>query len=187
MGAIIAGLVKFSGGTEEEIARALIGGKLHDIGKIGIRDDVLLKSGKLTLEQYEHIKEHPAMGAKILKSVPSILDIIPIVESHHERMDGKGYPQGLKGDQIPLLARMAAVADTYDALTSSRSYRKRMPVEMALQIIDEVKGSQLCPDCVSLFFEWHGIEGHSFQGGLDGEDLNLPAAQPKEGGETVGT
>jgi response regulator RpfG family c-di-GMP phosphodiesterase len=163
VGAIISGLVTLSGGTEEEIARSLIGGKLHDIGKIGIRDDVLLKPAKLTLAEFEHIKQHPVMGANILKSIPRIADIIPIVECHHERMDGKGYPQGLKGSQIPLWARMAAVADTYDALTSSRSYRRGMAVEKALQIIEAVSGSQLCPDCVSLFFQWHGLYGQSFQ------------------------
>ncbi len=83
VGAIISGLVTLSGGTEEEIARSLIGGKLHDIGKIGIRDDVLLKPAKLTLAEFEHIKQHPAMGANILKSIPRIADILPIVECHH--------------------------------------------------------------------------------------------------------
>ncbi|MCP4115625.1 MAG: response regulator [Desulfobacteraceae bacterium] len=163
VGAIISGLVRLSGGTREEMARAGIGGKLHDIGKIGIRDHVLLKPGSLTNEEFEYIKQHPGMGANILKSIPRISDLIPIVESHHERMDGKGYPRGLKGSQIPLWARMAAVADTYDALTSSRPYRKGMAREKALQIIEEAKGSQLCPDCVALFFQWYGEEGQSFQ------------------------
>ena len=169
VGDIISGLVRLSGGTEEEMARARIGGRLHDIGKIGIRDHVLLKPGRLTEKEFEHIRQHPAMGANILKSIPRISDLIPIVESHHERMDGKGYPQGLKGSQIPLWARMAAVADTYDALTSSRPYRKGMPREKALHIIQEAKGSQLCPDCVDLFFQWYGEEGQSFPPGYEGK------------------
>ena len=137
-----------------EIENVIIGGRLHDIGKIGIRDSVLLKPGALTDIEWGHIKQHPTIGAYILKSIPSLADIIPIVKSHHERMDGKGYPEGLKGSKIPLWARMTAVADTYDALTSDRPYRKGMAHNKALEIIKDVKGTQLCPDSVDLFFRW---------------------------------
>ncbi len=151
---ILAGLVKYSGGTTVDIERAQIAGRLHDIGKIGIRDDVLLKPGRLNYEEFEHIQQHPAIGASIIQNIPSISDIIPVIHSHHERIDGNGYPQGLMGHSIPLWARMTAVADTYDALTSNRPYRKSMPHDKALAVIDKASGSQLCPDTVRLFFEW---------------------------------
>ncbi len=129
-------------------------GRLHDIGKIGIRDNVLLKPGRLNYEEFEHIQQHPSIGASIIQAIPSISDIIPVIYSHHERMDGNGYPQGLMGHSIPLWARMTAVADTYDALTTNRPYRKSMPHDTALAVLDKVSGSQLCPDTVRLFFEW---------------------------------
>jgi HD-GYP domain-containing protein (c-di-GMP phosphodiesterase class II) len=108
----------------------------------------------LTEEEFAHIKKHPIIGANIIKSIPSFSDVIPIVLSHHERLDGKGYPHGLKGDKIHLWARMAAVADTYHSLTSDRPYRKGMAQGKALQIIEDVSGTQLCPDCLGLFFKW---------------------------------
>ncbi len=151
---ILAGLVKYSGGTTADVERAQIAGRLHDIGKIGIRDNVLLKPGRLSYDEFEHIQQHPSIGASIIETIPSISDIIPVVYSHHERMDGNGYPQGLMGNSIPLWARMTAVADTYDALTSSRPYRKSMPHDKALAVIDKASGDQLCPDTVRLFFEW---------------------------------
>ena len=157
---ILAGMVKTSGGSLLEQERATIAGRLHDIGKIGIRDDVLLKTGSLSEEEFNHIKEHPHIGASILQTIPSISDIIPVVYSHHERMDGKGYPEGLKGYSIPLWARMTAVADTYDALTSDRPYRKGMTHEQALSIIQDASGTQLCPSCVRLFVDWCAKDHH---------------------------
>ncbi len=151
---IISGMAKLAGENEENTEIIRTGGKLHDIGKIGVRDSVLLKPDKLTTEEFDHIKQHPVIGAEILKSIPSFLKIIPIVFSHHERMDGKGYPNGLKGSKIHKWARMTAVADTYDALSSDRPYRKGMSKEKALQIIHDVKGTQLCPDSVELFMKW---------------------------------
>lgn len=151
---ILAGLVEHSGGSILDIQRAEMAGRLHDIGKIGIRDDVLLKPGRLSCDEFEHIQQHPSIGAAIIKNIPSISDILPVVYSHHERFDGNGYPQGLSGQLIPLWARMTAVADTYDALTSVRPYRKGMPHEKALEVIAKASGSQFCPDTVHLFLEW---------------------------------
>lgn len=151
---IASGMAALMGEDKENIERITIGGKLHDIGKIGVRDSVLLKSGSLTDEEFSHIKQHPLIGAKILEPIPSLSDIVSIVLFHHERMDGKGYPQGLKGEDIPLSARMTSVADTYNALISDRPYRKGMPQEKALQIIEEAKGTQLCPYSVDLFIKW---------------------------------
>lgn len=160
VGAIVSGMLSINGGSPKEIETVTIGGRLHDIGKIGVRDEILLKPGRLTEEEFAHIKKHPVIGANIIKSIPSFSDVIPIVLSHHERLDGKGYPQGLKGDNIHLWARMAAVADTYHSLTSDRPYRKGMVQGKALQIIEDVSGTQLCPDCVGLFFKWIAQKKH---------------------------
>lgn len=151
---ILAGLVRHMGGSRSEVERAQIAGRLHDIGKIGIRDNVLLKPGRLSEEEFDHIKQHPSIGAAIIQTIPSIADILPVISSHHERVDGNGYPEGLEGSDIPLWARLTAVADTYDALTSDRPYRKGMEHDQALTVIQSVAGSQLCPDCVRLFLEW---------------------------------
>ncbi|MBN2233196.1 MAG: response regulator [Deltaproteobacteria bacterium] len=128
-----------------------LGGMLHDIGKIGVTDHILLKPGKLTDSEYDAIKRHPSIGGEILRPVPSLAPILPIVIHHHERFDGRGYPDGLKGERIPLWARLTAIADTYHALTSDRPYRRGMAHDRAMEIVMEVRGTQLCPDCVDLF------------------------------------
>ena len=154
---ILSGMAALTGADKEVIKKLSIGGKLHDVGKIGIRDNVLLKPGHLTEEEFAQIKKHPLIGANILKSIPSLSDIIPIVQYHHERIDGKGYPKGLKGGNIPEWARMTAVADTYNALTSDRPYREGVQRDKAFQIIEDARGTQLCPDCVELFLWWISI------------------------------
>jgi len=154
VGQIVSGMLRIAGAGPKEIETVTIGGRLHDIGKIGVRDDILLKPGRLTPEEFAHIKKHPVIGANIIKSIPSFSDVIPIVYSHPERVDGKGYPQGLKGDNIHIWARMTAVADTYHSLTSDRPYRKGMVQGKALQIIEDVSGTQFCPNCVDLFLNW---------------------------------
>jgi len=154
---IITGMIKMTGANPQEVEKANIGGQLHDIGKIGIRDSVLLKPGKLSIEEYDQIKEHPIIGRNILKSIPSLKESLIIVYHHHERFDGNGYPQQLKGERIPLWARITAVADTYHALTSDRPYRKGLDKDKAFEIIKDVKGTQLCPDCVDLFFKWKNV------------------------------
>jgi putative two-component system response regulator len=151
---IITGMMTLAGADQEEIEMASLGGRFHDIGKIGIRDVVLFKSGPLTEEEYAHIRMHPKLGAEILKHIPSLAGILPMVLHHHERMDGGGYPDGLKRDAIPAWARMAAVADTYNALTSNRSYRKALPLEKAFQLLVDARGNQLCPEYVDLFLQW---------------------------------
>ncbi len=163
---IVSGMAALMGASRDEIDRITIGGKLHDIGKIGVRDSVLLKPGALTDEEFSEIQQHPLIGATILESIPSLSDIVSIVSCHHERMDGKGYPHGLKGDSIPQSARMTAVADTYNALTSDRPYRKGMSQEKALQIIEDIKGPQLCPESVAIFLKWISSDdaiGHESQ------------------------
>ena len=151
---IVSGMVQLTGANDQDIESAVIGGKLHDIGKIGIRDSVLLKPAKLSNEEYNQIKQHPVIGYSILKSIPSLSDVIEIVYHHHERFDGNGYPDRLKGSQIPLWARITAVADTYYALTSDRPYRQGMSQDKACEILNDIKETQLCPDCLKLFFQW---------------------------------
>lgn len=129
---------------------------LHDIGKIGIRDNVLLKEGRLTDEEFEQIKLHPVIGANILEQInlpDDLKPLLPGVRYHHERYDGKGYPEGLRGEGIPLFGRIMAIADAYDAMTSDRPYRKGMPLKKALTIIEGGKGTQWDPHLASLFIE----------------------------------
>lgn len=153
---LVAGMAEKMGFNSDEIERIRITGKLHDLGKIGIRDDILLKPGPLTEQEYAIIKRHPTIGAEILTPIPSLAELIPGIANHHERLDGKGYPQGIKGSQIPLIARMIGVADTFDALTSNRPYRKSFSLDKAFQILEDVKGTQLCPDCVQVLLDWFG-------------------------------
>ena len=137
----------------EELDILNFAGHLHDIGKIGIRDDILLKPGRLTDEEFDKIKEHPTIGANILEQMGFWEKERQIIRCHHERYDGTGYPDGLKKEQIPFLARILSVADVYDAMASDRAYRKRMEEEVILKIIDEGVGSQFDPDVVAAFRE----------------------------------
>ena len=141
-------------GLDEKTLHILkIGGLFHDIGKIGIPDSILLKPAKLTDEEYSQIKNHPSIGAHILGSAAIFQDIIPIVKHHHERYDGNGYPSKLKGEEIPYLARIAAVADTFDAMTSRRSYRGPIDVEHVKEEIKRCEGTQFDPQIAEVFIE----------------------------------
>ncbi len=134
-------------------------GLVHDIGKIGIPDAVLNKPGRLTDDEYELIKMHPVIGANILAPIEFLDEIRKIVLHHHERWDGRGYPAGLAGENIPLGARVVAVADAFDAMTSNRPYRKALPVEVALAEIERGKGTQFDPDMAEVFLKkWSEIE-----------------------------
>ncbi len=127
-------------------------GLLHDVGKIGIDDSVLRKPGRLTDEEYERIKMHPELGCNILSGLKQLEDVLPVVLHHHEQWDGKGYPHGLAGEAIPQLARITAVADAYDAMSSDRPYRKGMPAERVNAIFREGSGTQWDPEVVAAFF-----------------------------------
>lgn len=129
---------------------------LHDIGKIGVRDAVLLKEGHLTDEEFDQIKLHPVLGENILKQIEpadAMADLLPGVRSHHERYDGKGYPDGLAGTEIPLFGRAIAIADAFDAMTSDRPYRKGMTYERALSILESGIGTQWDPKLTPLFID----------------------------------
>ena len=138
--------------SESDIHTLKIGGLFHDIGKIGVPDAVLSKPGKLTDEEFEEIKKHPTIGAQILSNATIFDDIIPIVKYHHERYDGRGYPEGLVGEDIPYLARIAAVADTYDAMRSKRPYRDALPIDIVKEEFRKNIGTQFDPDIAALFF-----------------------------------
>jgi len=126
-----------------------ISAQLHDVGKIGIEDHILKKPGALTEEEFEVMKTHTTKGANILRPVTQLAEMLPGIELHHEALDGRGYPYGLTGDQIPLLPRVIAVADTFDALTTNRPYQQAHTPEQALQIIKNLAGKRLDPDAVA--------------------------------------
>ena len=130
-----------------------IGGLFHDIGKIGVPDSILLKESKLTDDEYSEIKNHPSIGAHILSNATIFKDIIPIVKHHHERYDGKGYPSMLKENEIPYLARIAAIADSFDAMTSKRSYRDSLPLETVIDEFRKNKGTQFDPELTDIFLD----------------------------------
>lgn len=126
---------------------------LHDVGKIGIREEVLMKPGKLTPEEYEHMKEHAQIGGELVKRRKFLQKIVPAVLYNQERYDGKGYPKGLKGEEIPMSARIIAVADAFDAMTNDRPYRKAMEVDAAIQEIVANSGAQFDPKVVGAFLK----------------------------------
>jgi response regulator RpfG family c-di-GMP phosphodiesterase len=143
------------GCSQEELDELNVSGNLHDIGKIGIPDSILLKPGRLTDEEYEVIKRHPVIGSNIIGHFNMWTLEEKIIRHHHERWDGKGYPDKLKEKQIPFLSRILSVSDVYDALTSDRSYRKKMQEDVALNIITENAGSQFDPKIVDVFLKLH--------------------------------
>lgn len=145
-------LAKQLGCDTETVGVLYMAGLLHDIGKIGINDGVLSKPGRLTEAEYEHIKLHPQLGQKILADLKQLAEVLPVVFHHHEQWDGKGYPHGLAGEQIPLSARIVAVADAFDALTSNRPYRDGMPFEKAENVLRSGAGTQWDARVVDAFF-----------------------------------
>jgi putative nucleotidyltransferase with HDIG domain len=147
------------GWSEERIALLRVGGPLHDIGKLGISDEVLGKAGGLENHELDQIREHPRIGAKILLRVASFRDALPYVLYHHERWDGTGYPTGKAGEEIPLEARVLAVADAFDAMTSDRPYRRALTREEALGEVERCAGTQFDPEIARVFLElFRGLE-----------------------------
>ncbi len=135
----------------EEVNLIELAANFHDIGKIGISDSVLLKPGKLTDEEYTAIKLHPVIGENILSTSETFKDCLPIIRHHHERIDGNGYPDKLAGENIPYFARLLAVCDTFDAITSKRVYRERADIKSALKELIRVKNTQLDGNLVDAF------------------------------------
>jgi response regulator RpfG family c-di-GMP phosphodiesterase len=132
----------------EDLRRASV---LHDLGKIGVRETVLNKPGKLDPEEFREVVRHPELSVSILEPIPFFRPLLPAILHHHERYNGQGYPGGLAGDEIPLLSRIMSIADTFDAMTSTRAYRKALPVEEATAELRRCAGTQFDPDIVPIF------------------------------------
>jgi hypothetical protein len=136
-----------------DLATLFKGGFLHDVGKIGIHDSVLFKEGALTEAEYAHMKQHPEIGSQLLRAMPASDPLIPMIRHHHERWDGRGYPDGLFRDEPPVMARIVSIADAFDAMTTTRCYRPAMPVSQGLSILTEHRGTQWDPDLIGMFVE----------------------------------
>ncbi len=137
--------------SAEEVFRVRIAAILHDVGKLGIRDDILKKPSGLTAEEYAIMRNHPAIGAQIMEPIRMLRDIIPGIRNHHETWDGNGYPDGLAGEQIPLVARIIGIADTFDAMTTNRPYQRAAPLEHVLQKLRAMAGTRFDPKVVDAF------------------------------------
>jgi len=139
------------GFTEDRLESLEYGALLHDIGKIGIKDEVLQKPAILNSEEYQHIQEHPLIGVKIVEGLDFFKDMIPTIRHHHEHFDGSGYPDGLVGEAIPLEARIIAVPDAFDAMSSARPHRRMMPLQDVLMELEKCKGTQFDPKILEIF------------------------------------
>jgi putative nucleotidyltransferase with HDIG domain len=164
VGVYASKIAREMGFQKDLIERVYIAGLLHDVGKIGVRDSVITKPDRLTPEEYDEIKQHPAIGAKILEPVDFLADVTPCVRHHHEWFDGsdRGYPDRLRGDAIPLPSRIILVADTVEAMTSDRPYRKALSLDVVYAELTKYSGSQFDPICVDAFLRLLSREGESF-------------------------
>ncbi|MCK5429679.1 MAG: HD domain-containing protein, partial [Anaerolineales bacterium] len=147
---------------QEQIEKVRRGSLLHDIGKLGVPDSILLKPGRLTAEEYEVIKKHPLLGAQILESSRNLRNLIPLVRNHHERFDGKGYPDGLVGHAIPIEARILAMADSVEAMASDRPYRRGLTLDEILEEVKQSSGKQFDPRMVKIFLKLAKTKGDRF-------------------------
>lgn len=169
---MIADKLNFS---KEEKDKVYLAGLLHDIGKIGTPLEILHKSGPLTSEEFDIIKEHPTKSANIIKSIKKLTDVVPAVIAHHEHFNGMGYPKGLKGKNIPLIGRILSIADAFDAITSNRPYRKKMNLKEALYQVKIGSEKQFDPMIADIFIHFH-IEVKELHNSLHKQDNVLPSS-----------
>lgn len=160
-------MARYLGIDEPKLSIIGKGALLHDIGKIGVSDNILLKPGKLTEEEWIEMKKHPQVGYDILSDIKFLRGASEFILNHHERYDGTGYPNRLKGKEIPLSARIFSLVDTLDAMTSDRSYRKALPFKTMIDEVKKCSGSQFDPDIVDQFLKiprekWEEVSGHEF-------------------------
>ena len=146
-------IARHLGFAEELQHRVWIGALLHDVGKLGVEDTILRKEGELTADEYEQMKAHTVIGAEIMAPIEQLKEMIPAIRWHHESWNGRGYPDGLKGDQIPLLARIVAVADTFDAITTTRPYQQAAQMQFAVETITKLTGSRFDAKIVTAFLK----------------------------------
>jgi putative nucleotidyltransferase with HDIG domain len=170
---------KYLGLPEDVQHKIWIGALLHDVGKIGVEDHVLRKTGKLSEEEFDQMKAHTVIGAEILSVIEQLRDMIPAIRSHHENWNGRGYPDGLKGEQIPLFARIVGVADTFDAITTNRPYQKAYSLQFAVETITRLTGSRFDAKIVTAFlraFEAGDIRAaaESVGGRFEEDEVNEP-------------
>ncbi len=144
-------IAKELGMSDTAIENIRLAGLIHDIGKIGVKEEILNKPGALTVQEFEHIKTHPVIGERILKPIVEEREILDMVRLHHERFDGRGYPDGLSGERIPRGAAIMALGDAYDAMTSDRPYRKSLGNSIAVEEIKKGYGTQFTPGVVDAF------------------------------------
>ena len=171
--------------SPEQLERIRLGAVLHDVGKIGIEDKILKKQSQLDKDEWVIMQTHPELGYDIMKRVDGLKDVIAAMRFHHERWDGKGYPLGLKGEEIPVVARIVSVADTFDAMASTRPYRKGLDPQIAYDEIVKYSGTQFCPMVVEAFCEafkhekmGKGSGGHTTGDGSTYGHGNEPGAEP---------
>jgi hypothetical protein len=169
------GLAIASGLTEAQAERVHLAGLLHDVGKIGVRESVLCKPGRLDRHEFDLVKQHPEIGHRILRDIPGMEDVLPGVLHHHERWDGRGYPHGQAGEAIAPIARMLAVADSFDAMSSNRSYRAAMPRPEVLAEILRCAGTQFDPDLARRFVTLDLAEYDEMVGRHRGDDAAIAA------------
>jgi putative nucleotidyltransferase with HDIG domain len=173
-------IAKYVGLAEDQQHKIWIGALLHDVGKIGVEDQVLRKAGKLSDEEFDQMKAHTVIGAEIMTAIEQLKDMIPAIRSHHEAWNGRGYPDGLKGEQIPLYARIVGVADTFDAITTNRPYQKAYSLQFAVETITRLTGSRFDAKIVTAFlraFEAGDIRAaaESVGGRYEEEEVQEPA------------
>ncbi len=173
-------LAEVVGLAPERVALLDYAGLLHDVGKIGIRDYILLKPGSLSDEEFAIMRRHPQIGVKIIERVGGLRQTLPIIEGHHERWDGKGYPHGLAGEAIPIEARILAIADAFEAMTADRAYRPAMATEEALDLLERGRGSSWDPDLVEAFVALIRREGEALQIRGLMPQLPVPLIRPRE-------
>lgn len=161
------------GMSEAEAERVRIAGLVHDVGKIGVPENILCKAGRLSDDEMKQIKQHPEIGYRILAEIPALQDVLPGVLHHHEQFNGKGYPHALAGEAIPLIARIIGLADTFDAMSSSRAYRQALPMEKVLAEIKQCAGTQLDPAVVEAFMT---IDLSGYHAVLPGQEQSVETA-----------
>jgi HD-GYP domain-containing protein (c-di-GMP phosphodiesterase class II) len=149
-------VARWLGWGDERLAGLQLGGLLHDIGKLSVPERLLHKRGPLSIGERDEVQRHPTAGARLLEPIPSARPALPYVLCHHERWDGKGYPFGTAGGETPVEARLLAVADAYDAMTSTRPYRRPLTAALALAEIDRCAGTQFDPELARAFLEVWG-------------------------------